>query len=91
MARDVFKEQVGTRIMGPADDIIPVTPNDSTDFTEVAIALYITTGGAVSFVSARGESRTVTVGDNTLFPVGVRRVNATGTDATDIHALVVGS
>jgi len=91
MARDVFKEQVGNRLMGPADDLIPVTPDDATDLPEVAAALYITTGGAVSFISARGETRTVTLGDNAILPVGVQRVRATGTDAVGIHAFVIGS
>lgn len=33
--------------------------------------------------------RTVTVADQTLLPVGVRRVHATGTTATGLHALVL--
>lgn len=75
---------------GPALDILPVTPSDSQDLTSVAVALYVETSGAVSFVTARGETRTVGVADNAYLPVGARRVNATGTTATGIHALVIG-
>lgn len=74
---------------GPAQDIIPVVPSDTEDFEQVATALYIENGGAVSFVSAAGESRTVRVGGLSVLPVGVKRVNATGTDASGIHALLV--
>lgn len=73
----------------PARDIVPVTPSDSTDLPMVAVAMYIETGGAVSFVTVTGQTRTVTVPDATLLPVGVVRVQATGTSATGIHALTV--
>ncbi|MFV2051283.1 spike base protein, RCAP_Rcc01079 family [Aliiroseovarius sp. YM-037] len=74
---------------GPATDLVPVTPSDSVDFADTAIALFIETGGTLSFVSVAGQSRTVTVGDGMIFPVGVSRVNATGTTATGIHAFTV--
>lgn len=76
-------------LSGPATDIIAVTPNDQTDMTEIAIALYIETGGNLSFVSARGNARSVLVGSNQILPVGARRVNATGTTASGIHAMVI--
>jgi len=77
-------------LSGPATDIIPVTPDDVTDLPEVAIALFIETGGQLSFLTARNGVRTVTVVDQTILPVGIRRVNATGTTATGIHAMVIG-
>ena len=76
-------------LSGPATDILPVTPNDSSDLSEVAIALYVETGGTLSLVTARGASRTVTVADRSILPVGVRKVNAAGTSATGIHAMVI--
>ncbi len=75
-------------LTGPGSDIAPVTPSDTVDFSEVAIALFVQTGGTISFVSARGTVRSVTVSDMSLLPVGVQRVNATGTSATGIHALL---
>ena len=73
----------------PATDIIPVTPDDAIDISEVAIALYVETGGQISFVTARNNARNVVVADNSILPVGTRRVNATGTTATGIHAMVI--
>jgi hypothetical protein len=76
-------------IAGPATDILPVTPSDATDLAHVAIALYVETAGAVSFVSVAGEVRTVALAAYSILPVGVRRVRATGTTATGIHAMVL--
>lgn len=72
-----------------ARDILPVTPSDSVDLTEVAFGLRVTTGGTVSFVTERGTTRTITLGSDSDLLVGVRRVNATGTTATGIFAYVV--
>ncbi|WP_417242611.1 spike base protein, RCAP_Rcc01079 family [Celeribacter sp.] len=76
-------------LSGPARDLIAVTPSDSIDLVDVAVALYVEGGGTVAFVSAGGGSRSVTLPDNAILPVGVRRVDATGTTATGIHALVL--
>jgi hypothetical protein len=76
-------------LQGPATDIRPVTPGDAADFPAVAAALYVETGGMLSFVTVAGETRQVAVADFSILPVGVRRVNATGTTAAGIHALVV--
>ena len=86
---DPFKNRQAD-LNGPARDMLPVTPNDGTDLPAVAVALFVETGGAVSFVSQAGETRSVTLGDFSLLPVGVRRVRATGTDASGIHALMLG-
>ncbi|MEE9387848.1 MAG: hypothetical protein V3U96_04500 [Paracoccaceae bacterium] len=77
-------------LSGPATDMLPVTPDDATELTEVAIALYVETGGQLSILTARNQSRSLTVADQSILPVGVRRVNATGTTATGIHAMVIG-
>lgn len=76
-------------LAGPATDIIPVTPDDTTDLPDVAIALYVETGGNLAVLTARGGSRSLTVADNSILPVGIRRVNATGTTAMGIHAMVI--
>ena len=83
-------ENRASSLSGPATDIVPVIPDDVTDMADVAVALYIETGGQISFLTARNIARTVTVVDQTILPVGVRRVNATGTTATGIHAMVIG-
>ena len=75
---------------GPATDIIAITPNDAADLPVVALALYIETGGIVVFDTLAGEApRSVLVSDQMLLPVGARRVRATGTTATGLHALVI--
>jgi len=84
----IFKSQALTAA-GPATDILPVTPNDGADLSFVASALYVETGGILSILTVRDQVRTIEVGDLSLLPVGVRRVRATGTTATGIHALVV--
>ncbi|MCC6007888.1 MAG: hypothetical protein JJU40_09430 [Rhodobacteraceae bacterium] len=76
--------------VGPATDVIPVTPDDATDLPELALSLFIETGGSLQIVTRRGETRSLQIDDQTLLPVAVRRVLATGTSATGIHALVVG-
>ncbi len=76
-------------LQGPATDIQPVTPHDGDDLPVMAIALYIETGGTISLVTAAGEVRQVELPDFAILPVGVRKVNATGTTATGIHAMVL--
>ena len=76
-------------LQGPATDIQPVAPNDSEDLPITAIALYVETGGAISFVTVAGQQRHVELPDFAILPVGVHRVEATGTTASGIHALVL--
>lgn len=76
-------------LSGPATDALPVTPDNITDLPHVAIGLYVETGGTVSMVTVSGEMRSIGVADFSVLPVGVRRVNATGTTASGIHALVL--
>lgn len=83
-----FENRVSS-LSGPARDLLPVTPNDSVDLAEVAVGLYVETGGTVSIVTVAGGTRSVSVPDFSVLPVGVTRVRATGTTATGIHALVL--
>lgn len=76
-------------LSGPATDIIPVTPDDSVEMAHVALALYVETGGALSLVTLHGHSRQVQVTDHAILPVACRQVNATGTTASGIHAMVL--
>lgn len=71
---------------GPARDIVPVTPDDAAELGFTAVALYVETAGAVTFVTAAGATRTVAMGDHAILPVGARQVLATGTTAAGIHA-----
>ena len=78
-----------TSTAGPGTDYAPVTPDDGADLATVAISLFVETGGAVSFVSQKGQSHKVNLPDYGYLTCGVRQVNATGTTATGIHAIVV--
>lgn len=73
----------------PARDLVPVIPSDSAELEHVAVALYVEGAGTLSFVTVSGTVRSVNVADFSILPVGVRRVNATGTTATAIHAFSV--
>lgn len=73
----------------PADDFIAVTPHASTDIAVLTRALYIGTGGDVVAVKANGDTVTFSnVQAGTIIPIRVRRVNASGTTATNIVALI---
>lgn len=78
-----------TSLSGPGIDYAPVTPSDTEPLQDVAIALYAEVGGAISFLSQKGETRTVTVPDFGWLLCGVKAVNAAGTTAGAIHAIVV--
>ncbi len=76
-------------LSGPATDIVPVTPDDAIEMDDVALALYVETGGSLSFITLHGETRVVQVTDHMILPVACRRVNVTGTTATGLHAMVM--
>ncbi len=78
-----------TSLGGPGIDYAPVTPSDSVALSDVAIALFVESGGAVSFVSEKGLTRTVTVPDFGWILCGVRQVRASGTTATGVHAVLI--
>jgi len=70
---------------------LPVTPNDSVNNVgtdNVAIGLYITVGGTLSWVDVDGNTSTATFPSNFYVTCSVARVRSTGTTATGIHALI---
>lgn len=76
-------------LAGPATDIQPVSPSDANDLPQIATTLYVEQGGTIAITTVSGASRSVTVADYSFLPVGVKRVFATGTTATGIHAMVL--
>lgn len=76
-------------LAGPARDIQPIVPNDTTDLSEVAVALYVETGGDISVVTVAGQTRSFRVADMMILPLGVVRVNSTGTTASGIHGFTI--
>ncbi len=71
---------------------VSVTPNDSTDNVgtgNVAVGLYITGTGTISWIDVDGNTTgPVTVPDNFQMTASIARVRSTGTTATGIWALV---
>ncbi len=76
-------------LSGPATDIMPITPADSAALAHVALGIYVEHGGSLSLVTLQGQTRHLQVPDNMLLPLACRSVNATGTTASGIHALVL--
>ena len=88
---------IGENLLGFRADMVPVTPNDSADNlgtdpangkSNIAMGLYIETGGDIVITTLRGNDRTVSVASNFVLTCGVKRVKATGTTASGIFALV---
>lgn len=65
-------------------DIVPVTPNDSTDLPFTGYGLRVGADGDVSVVTGAGETRTIPMKVGQVLPLVIARVRATGTDATGI-------
>jgi hypothetical protein len=71
----------------PADFASPVTPSDGAEFAQPMRSLYIGVTGNVAVLTTNGQSvifANVPVG---ILPIRCRRVNATGTTATNIIGL----
>ncbi|SFB82446.1 spike base protein, RCAP_Rcc01079 family [Tropicimonas isoalkanivorans] len=75
-------------ITGPADDWIPITPDDNADLPFLPRALTCTGAGTAVIVSASGNEMSAAL--DPLVERGLRpvRVRATGTTATGIYGLV---
>ena len=82
---------LSTNPTGLVRNWVAVTPSDSTDNVgtgNVAIGLYLTVAGDVSFIDVDGNTITVTVPANFILTCSVARVKSTGTTATGIFALI---
>ena len=75
----------GGNLTGLAKDVVPITPNDSTDLPSVLIGITCKgTAGDVVIITAKGTTRTYPIGANEILPVGISRVLSTGTTATTL-------
>lgn len=74
---------------GPARDFSAVTPSDTVEYGRAARGLYVGGTGAVVLVDANGPATATfsAVPAGTTLWVWHRRVNATGTTATNLVAL----
>ena len=84
-------KSLSTNPTGLVRNWVSVTPNDSTDNVgtgNVAIGLYVTVAGNVSFLDVDGTTTTVAVPANFYLTCSVSRVLSTATTATGIFALI---
>ena len=76
---------------GPSRSYVAVTPSNDTDLAQEARSLYVGTTGNVSVLPPDPDITAgivfVGVAAGTFLVIGVRRVLATGTTASDIVAL----
>lgn len=73
----------------PAIHGFSITPNDSTDLSEVTRAIWVGGAGDLALVLMSGATLTLpSVPAGTLIPVRAARILATGTDATGLAGLV---
>ena len=73
----------------PAIDAFAVTPDDVADFPTTARGIYVGGGGDISLVTLRGTAVTFrALQAGSVLPCAARRINATGTTASDLVALV---
>jgi hypothetical protein len=74
-------------LSSPASDMIPVTPNDSTDLSTPGRSIVCGVSGTLSVITYAGVQRDIPASlvlAGVPIPVRVKRVRATGTDATGI-------
>lgn len=77
-----------TSLDSPGHRAAAVTPNDSTDLTNAARALWVGGAGNLAVVTTGGDTVTLTAATaGSVVPVRVARVLSTGTTATAIVAL----
>ena len=84
--KDLWKDS--NYLDAPAFDGFAITPSDTVDFDTVCRAIYIGTGGDISFIAASGNTVVLknTVA-GTVMPFRMKRINSTGTTAADLVGL----
>lgn len=90
MATDRYASHAAS-LTGPADDLLPITPSDSTDLAETirAIRLPATgTAGIVRVTTRAGSVRDLPIAAGEQWTVRISRVWATGTTASGLWGLV---
>ena len=72
-----------------AQDLVPITPSDSTDLSIWARAIRCRgSGGTLRITTISGQVRNTTIDSGEVLLVGARRVHSTGTAATTLEAMV---
>ncbi len=76
-----------TRLTEPAEHAFAVTPSDTQDLENWALALYVGVAGDVRLDTWHGETVTFANVPVGVLPVRARRVRATGTTASSLIGL----
>jgi hypothetical protein len=77
-------------ITDPASVGVAVTPSDTVNISADSMrcrGIYVGTGGSLSILMDNGSVTFANVPTGSLLPIRTRRVNSTGTTATDLVAL----
>ena len=82
-----FAGRIG--VAGPVNGIQAVTPNDSTDLSDVGVGIFTVAGGDIKFDDAAGNTHTITFPAWSGIDCGIKRVYATGTTAPGIFVGVM--
>ncbi|WP_165799462.1 spike base protein, RCAP_Rcc01079 family [Sphingomonas oleivorans] len=75
----------------PAVDLVPIVPNDGTDLPARARGIRCRpdgVAGTLRITTEAGQVRNSYISAGELLPVGVLRVHASGTAATNLEALI---
>lgn len=87
MPQDPFANRQSS-ITAPALGVVSITPDDSTDLTTFVRGLCVSSAGTVHVTAIDGSEASIFIAAGAPFPVRVRRVWATGTDAAGIVGLI---
>jgi len=66
----------------------PITPSDIIEFTDSGFIYVMGTAGTVRFLTEKNDDVTLTFEKKELIPLRVKKVFATGTNATGIYLMV---
>lgn len=82
---DVFSHMT-EGLTAPGDNLLAITPSDSTDLTQVSRAIYVGGAGNLVVTPAAGGSNVtfIAVPAGTVLPIRVSRVLSTSTTATSL-------
>ncbi len=82
-------EQFAGSLDAPASHAFAIAASDTVNLADVTRALYVGGGGDLSVVMLSGETALFSaVVTGTILPLRVRRVNATGSTASDLVGLL---
>lgn len=74
---------------GPATGAEPITPSNTVEMDAISRGIYVGVGGDIVVVPASGDGTILFKGAvaGSIIPIRAKRVNATGTTATDLVSL----